>query len=378
MPYHIGDEDSIAVSTPSAAQQVLLKLERPFCTDDGASLPVPSLSEIGQNNVTLEYNSIGDLFSHFVSDLPSPDAPMMPSLSSKKTIIPSPPDTQSYNSRLKREIDNILAHKDRGTTLVNGDRSVPLESQERVWGDVLSVHEYPDKPTSRTDPEKWAFLAADFLRPDTTHSSPFIRELGMNIKYLAGTSIRYQDKTLPASGHTSALMQEYEEGMNLVEQMPGYPWAEVTPEEWEGLAVGFKRRLMAKYKVAFPTSTKTPEKDISTVMNPEPRGELKQNVSAPNEDSEISVTSLLNSLKQRQAKVTEEIAQANEYCLDKAALEFEIGRTTILCRQFSKRACFTARTFGVGVNGFPSTKSGGRTTPTRSTTEAFNSLGFLY
>ena len=323
MPYHIGDEDSVAVSTPAAAQQVLPKPERPFCTDDGASLPVPNLSEIGQYNVTLKYNSVEDLFSHFVSDLPSPDAPMMPSLSSKRTIIPSPPDTQSYNSRLKREIDNLLAHKDRGTTLVNGDGLVPLESQERVWGDVLSVHEYPDKPNSRTDPEKWAFLAADFLRPDTTQSSPFTRELGMSIKYFAGTSIRYQDKALPSGSYTSALVQEYEEGMTLVEQMPGCPWAQVTPEEWEGLAVDFRRRLMAKYNVAFPTSTETPEEDISTVMKPEPEGKLKQNFSASNEDSETSVTSLLNSLKQRQAKVTEEIAYANECCLDKSALEFE-------------------------------------------------------
>ena len=316
MPYHIGDEDSVAVSTPAAAQQVLPKPERPFCTDDGASLPVPNLSEIGQYNATLEYNNVEDLFSHFGSDLPSPDPPMMPSLSSKRTVIPSPPGTQSYNLGLKKEIDNLLAHKDRGTTLVNGDGSVPLESQERVWGDVLSVHEYPDKPNSRTDLEKWAFWAADFLRPDNTQSPPFIRELGMNIKYFAGTSIRYQDKALPSSGHTSALMQEYEEGMTLIEQMPGSPWAQVTPEEWEGLAVGFRRRLMAKYDVAFPT-------DTSTVIKPKPRGELKQNVSAPNVDSETSVTSLLNSLRQRQAKVTEEIAHANECCLDKSALEFE-------------------------------------------------------
>ena len=323
MPYHIGDEDSVAVSTPATAQQALPKPERPFCTDDGASLPVPNLSEVGQYNVTLEYNSVDNLFSHFVSDLPSPAPPMMPRVSSKKMDIPSPPDTQSYNSRLKREIDDLLAHKDRGTTLVNGDGLVPLESQERVWGDVLSVHEYPENPSSRIGPEMWAFWAADFLRPDTTQSPPFIRELGMNIKYFAGTSIRYQDKALPSSSHTSALAKEYEEGMTLVEQMPGSPWAQVTPQEWEGLAVGFRRRLMAKYNVAFPISTERPEEDTSTVIKSESRGELKQNVSAPNEDSETSVTSLLNSLTQRQAKVTEKIAHANECCLDKSALEFE-------------------------------------------------------
>ena len=323
MPYHIGDEDRVAVSTPAAAQQALPKPERPFSTDEGASLPIPNLSEVGQYNVTLEYNSVEDLFSHFVSDLPSPDPPMVARVSSKKMVIPSSPDMQSYNSRLKRKIDELLAHKDRGTTLVNGDGLVPLESQERVWGDVLSLHEYPDKPNSRTDPEKWAFWAADFLQPDTTQSPPFIRELGMNIKYFAGTSIRYQDKALPSGSHTSALVQEYEEAMTLVEQMPGSPWAQVTPEEWEGLAAHFRRRLMAKYNVAFPTSTVTPEEDTSTEIKPNHRGKLKQNVSAPNEDSETSVTSLLTSLKQRQAKVTEKLAHANECCLDKSALEFE-------------------------------------------------------
>lgn len=247
----------------------------------------------------------------------------MPSLSSKRTVIPSPPDTQSYNSRLKREIDDVLVHKDRETTLVNGDGLVPLESQERVWGDVLSVHEYPDKPDSRTDPEKWAFWAADFLRPDTTQAPQRIRELGMNIKYFAGTSIRYQDKPFPSSSDTSALVQEYEEGMTLVEQMPGSPWAQVTPQEWEGLAVDFILRLMAKYNVSFPTSCDTPEEDTSTVIKSKPKGKLEQSVSIINQKSDTSVTCLLNSLKQRLAKVTEELAHANEYGLDRSALEFE-------------------------------------------------------
>ena len=323
MPYYIGDEDSVAINTSAAAQQALPKPERPFCTDDGASLPVPDLSEIGQHNVTLEYNSIEDLFSQFASDLPSPDPPMMPSLSSKRMVIPSPPDTQSYTSRLKGEIDDVLDHKVRETTLVNADGLVPLESQQRVWGDVLSVHAYPDKSNSRTDPEKWAFWAVDFLRPDTTQPPPLIRELGMNIKYLAGTSIRYQDKFFPPSGVTSALVQEYEEGMTLVEQMPGSPWAQVTPQEWEGLAVDFRQRLMAKYQVSFPKLTETPEGDISTVINQNPKVDPNKSSSVPDQDSNSSVTSLLNSLKQRQAKVFSELAHANECGLDKSALEFE-------------------------------------------------------
>ena len=324
MPYHISDEDSVAINTLAAAQQAHPKPERPFCTDDRTSLPVTESSEIGQHNFTLEYNSVEDLFSHFLSDLPSPDPPMMPSLSSKRLIIPSPPDTQSYNSRLKREIDDVFVHKDRETTLVNGDGLVPLESQERVWADVLSLYAYPDKPNSRTDPEKWAFWAVDFLRPDTTQPPP-LRELGMNIKYFAGTSIRYHDKPFPSSCDTSALVQEYEEGMILVEQMPGSPWAQGTPQEWEGLAVDYRQRLMAKYNVSFPTSTKTSEEDISTVINPQPKEKPKQGVSAPSQNSETSVTSILDLLKQRLAKVTEEIAHTSECGLDKSALEFELG-----------------------------------------------------
>ena len=323
MPYYIGDEDSIAINISAAAQQVLPKPERPFCTDDGASLPVPDLSEIGQHNVTLEYNSLEDLFSQFASDLPSPDSPMMSSLSSKRMVAPSPPDTRSYNSRLKGEIDDVLGRKVRETTLVNADGLVPLESQQRVWGDVLSAHAYPDKSDSRTDPEKWAFWAVDFLRPDTTQPPPLIHELGMNIKYLAGTSIRYQNNFFPPSGATSALLQEYEEGMTLVEQMPGSPWAQVTPQEWERLAIDFRQRLMAKYLVSFPTSTKPPEGDISTVIDQKPKGGSNKNSAIPDQDSKISVEALLNSLKQRQAMISVEMAHANECGLDKSALEFE-------------------------------------------------------
>ncbi len=323
MPFHIGDEDSVAVNTPVNAQQALPKPERPFCADDGASLPVPKLNEKGQQIVTLEYRSVEDLFEHFASDLPSPGSPMTPSLASSKIIRPSSPDTQSYNSRLKREIDEVLGQERRETTLVNEDGSVPLESQERAWGDVLSIHEYPGNPDSRTDPDKWAFWVAEFLRPNSTQPSPLIRELGMNIKYFAGTSIRYQYKLFQSVSDTSALMQEYKEGMTLVERMPGSPWAHVKPEEWERLALDFRRRLMAKYRVSFPTSTAESDEDTSMVIKSSPKGKAKQGPSASSQHSVTSVTFLLDSLKQRLDEVTKEIAHANKRGLDTSGLEFE-------------------------------------------------------
>ena len=321
MPFRKGDEDSVAVSTPVITQQVLPKPERPFCTDDGTSLLVPALGETGQYNVTLEYDSVEDLFAHFASDMPSPGSPMTPSLTSKTTIELSSPDTQSYISRLKGRIDEVLAHKTRGSTLVKEDGSVPLECQERVWGEVLSMHEYPDETNSRTDPEKWAFWAADFLRPNSTQPSPLIRELGMNIKYFAGTSIRYYN-LLRYSSDTSALVQEYKEGIALVDRMPGCPWAPLKSRDWERLAIDFIRRLMTKYNVSFPNSTEAFEEDTSTAIKPYPRGIVEQGPSASSQPSGTSVTTILDPLKQRQAKLTEEIAHAKKCGLDISALEF--------------------------------------------------------
>ena len=322
MPFHTGDEGSVAVSTPVIAQQALPKPERPFCTDDGASLPVPKLSEEGHHNVTLEYNSVGDFVTHFASDLSSPGSPMTPSLASKRTIEPSSPHKQAYISRLRGQIAEVLAHKTRETTLVNGDGLVPLESQERAWGDVLFMHEYPDEPNSRTDPGKWAFWAADFLRPNSKQPSPLIRGLGMNIKYFAGTSIRYQSNLFRCGSDNPALVQEYKEGMALVERMPGSPWAQLKPQEWERLAVDFIRRLMAKYNVSFANSTEAFEEDSSTTIKPKQKGIVEQGPSASSQPSITSVTILLEPLKQRQAKVTEEIAHANKCGLDISALDF--------------------------------------------------------
>ena len=321
MPFHTGDEDSAAVSTPATAQKALPKPERPFCTDDGASLLVPKLKEKGHQNITLEYNSVEDVFTHFASDLESQGSPMTPSLAFGKAIEPSSPDMQSYVSRLKGQIDEVLAHKSRETTLVNGDGSVPLESQERAWGDVLSMYEYPDKPDSQMDPEKWAFWAADFLQPNSTQPSPLIRELGMNIKYFAGTSIRYQYKLFRCGSDTSALVQEYKEGIALIERMPGSPWAQLKPQEWERLAIDFIRRLGAKYNVSFANSTGTFEEDTSTAIKPKSQ-EVRHGPSASSQHNVTSVTSLLDSLKQRLAKITEERAYANKCGLDTSALEF--------------------------------------------------------
>ena len=323
MPFHIDDEDSVAVNTPVTAQQALPKPERPFCADDGASLPVPKLSEKGQKNITLEYRNVEDLISNFASDLPSPGSPTTPGQASRRTIKSSSPDTQSYHSRLKMQIDEILSHKRRETTLVNEDGSVPLESQERVWGDVLSIHECPDNPDSRTDPGKWAFWVAEFLRPNSARSSPLIRELGMNIKYFAGISIRYQHTLFRCVNDTSAFMQEYQEAMTLVDRMPGSPWAQVKPEEWERLAVDFRQRLMAKYKVSFPTSTEKFDEHASMAIKSNPKGKAKQGPSAPSQCNVTSVTSLSESLKQRLDELTEEIARANKCGLDILGLEFE-------------------------------------------------------
>ena len=322
MPFHIGDGDSVAISTPATAQQALPKPERPFCTDDGASLPVPKLCEEGNHNVTLEYNSVEDFFTHFASDLSSPGSPMTPNLTSKRKIEPSSPDTQSYISRLRGQIAEVLAHKCRETTLVNGDGLVPLESQERAWGDVLFMHEYPDEPNSRTDPGKWAFWAVDFLRPNSTKPSPHIRGLGMNIKYFAGTSIRYQSNLFRCGSDTSALVQEYKEGIDLVERMPGSPWAQLKPQEWERLAVDFIRRLMTKYNVSFANSTEAFEEDTPTVIKPKQKGVVEHGPSASSQPSISSINILLEPLKQRQAKVTEGIARANKYGSDISALEF--------------------------------------------------------
>ena len=322
MPFHTGNEGSVAVSTPVTAQQALPKPERPFCTDDGASLPVPKLSEEGQHNVILEYNNVEDFFTHFASDLPSPGSPMMPSLASKRTTELSSPDTQSYISRLKGQIAEMLAHENRETTLVNGDGSVPFQSQVRAWGDVLSMHEYPDEPNSRTDPEKWAYWAADFLRPDFIRPSPLIRELGWNIKYFAGMSIRYKYNLFQCGSDTSALVQEYKEGIALVERMPGSPWAQLESQEWKRLAVDFIRRLMAKYNVSFPNSTEAFEEDTPTVINSKPEGIVEPGPPASIQPSVTSVTTLVDSLKQRLAKVTEEIAHTRKCGLDISALEF--------------------------------------------------------
>lgn len=328
MPFHSEDEGSIAASTPVPAPQALPKPERPFCTDDGASLPVPRLSEGGQHNVTLEYNSVEDLGTHFAADLISLDSPMSPSLASRSTIELSSPDMQSYVSRLKGQIDEVLAHKNRGTTLVNKDGSIPLESQERAWGDVLSMYEYPDGPDSRTDPEKWAFWAADFLRPNSTQPSPLIRELGMSIKYFAGTAIKYQSNFFQKN---PALMQEYEEGIALVEWMPGSPWAQLKPQEWERLAVDFTRRLMAKYEVSFPNLTEAFDKDTSKASKPKskrkpkrksiPKPVMEQGPSTSNQVDSTFVTSILDPLKQKMGKVTEEEAHGKKCGLDTSVLE---------------------------------------------------------
>ena len=321
MPFHPEDEGSVAVSTPVIAPQVLPKPERPFCTDDGASLPVPRLSEEGQHNIALEYNSVEDLDTHFASDLLSLDSLMKPSLASRSTVEPSSLDIQSYISRLKVRIDGVLAHKSRGT-YVKGDGSVPLESQERAWGDVLSTYEYPDEPNSRTDPEKWAFWAADFLRPDSTRHSPLIRELGMNIKYFAATSMKYQSILFGCGNDTSALVQEYKEGIALVERMPGSPWAQLKPKEWERLAVDFIRRLMDKYKVSFPNTTEKFDKDTSPASKSKPKGIMEQAPSASHQPSGDTVTTILDPLKQRLAKVTEELAHTKKSGLNISVLVF--------------------------------------------------------
>ena len=319
MPFHPDDEGSVAVSTPEIAQRVLPKPERPFCTDDGASLPVSRLSEEGQHNVALVYNSVEDLDTHFASDLLSLDSLMKPSLASRSTVEPSSPDMQSYISRLKVRIDEALAHKSRGT-YVRGDGSIPLESQERAWGGVLSTYEYPDEPNSRTDPEKWAFWAADFLRPDSTRPSPLIRELGMNIKYFAATSIKYQNILFGCGNDTSALVQEYKEGIALIEQMPGSPWVQLKSKNWERLAVKFIRRLMDKYKVSFPNSTEKFDKGTATASKSKKKGNMDQDRSASHQPSGNTVTTVLAPLKQRLAKVTGEMAHAKERGLNISVL----------------------------------------------------------
>ena len=319
MPFHPDDEGSVAVSTPGIEQRVLPKPERPFCTDDGASLPVPRMNEEGQHKGALEYNSVDDLDTRFASDLLSLDSLMKPSLASRSTVKPSSPDTQSYISRLKGRIDEVLAHKSKGT-YVKGDGSIPLESQERAWGDVLSTYEYPDEPNSRTDPEKWAFWAADFLRPDSARHSPLIRELGMNIKYFAATSIKYQHILFGCGNDTSALVQEYKEGIALVEQMPGSPWVQLKSKDWERLAVDFIRRLMDKYKVSFPNSTEKLDKDTSTASKSKPKGIIDQNPSASHQPSGNTVTTILAPLKQKLAKVTGEMAHAKERGLNLSVL----------------------------------------------------------
>ena len=319
IPFHRDDEGSVPVSTPEIAQRVLPKPERPFCTDDGASLPVSRLSEEGQNDIALEYNSVEDLDTHFASDLLSLDSLAKSSLASRSTVEPSSPDMQSYISRLKGRIDEALAHKSRGT-YVKGDGSIPLESQERAWGGVLSTYEYPDEPNSRTDHEKWAFWAADFLRPDSTSHSPLIRELGMNIKYFAATSIKYQNILFGCGNDTSALVQEYKEGIALIEQMPGSPWVQLKSKDWERLAVDFIQRLMDKYKVSFPNSTKKFDKGTSMASKSRPKATMDQDPSASHQPSENIVTTILAPLKQKLAKVTGEMAHAKKRGLNISVL----------------------------------------------------------